>query len=64
MSPGCPMVPGMSDHQEDPSANTARFQAFANEAPEPEKRAPIAMIATVAVAAIVIVGLIAFLATR
>ncbi|GAA1785777.1 hypothetical protein GCM10009682_04770 [Luedemannella flava] len=57
----------MSDVQEDPSANTARFQAFVNEAPEPEseKRGlPIALIATVAVAAVAVVAAIAFLATR
>jgi hypothetical protein len=58
------MVAGMSDHQEDSSANTARFQAFVNEAPEPEKRGSAALITTIVVVAVVIVALIVFLATR
>ena len=60
------MVAGMSDNVEDPSANTARFQAFVNEVPEPEpeKRGSTALITTIAVVAAVIVALIVFLATR
>ncbi len=55
----------MSDVHEDPSANTARFKAFVNEAPEQEKRGlPIALIATIAVAAVAVIAVIAFLATR
>jgi hypothetical protein len=56
------MVLAMSEQYQDPSANTAQFQAFAqrNE-PEPERRSPLPMIVGVVAAVVVLGAIIAFL---
>jgi hypothetical protein len=57
------MVHGMAEQQyQDPSANTAQFQAFAQRAePEPEPRSQLPLIVGVVAAVVVLGAIIAFL---
>jgi hypothetical protein len=63
------MVIGVSEEQNDPSANTAAFQAFVRSAAsgDPELtggRSKIGVIIAAAAAVVVVVGLIVVVATR
>ena len=56
------MVLGMAEQIQDPSANTAQFQAFVQRTePEPERRSPVPMIVGVVAAVVVLGAILAFL---
>jgi hypothetical protein len=66
---GSAKVVGVSEEQNDPSANTAAFQAFVREAAsgDPEltgSRSKIGIIIAAAAAVVIVVGLIVVLATQ
>jgi hypothetical protein len=56
----------MTDEYNDPSANTAQFQAFASRAeePAPAKGRPAGLIVGVVVAVIVVAAVVAYLVAR
>jgi hypothetical protein len=52
----------MSEEYQDPSANTAQFQAFASRpAEEPAKRTPVGLLVGIVAAAVVVVVVVAYL---